>query len=332
MKKILFIFIVLTCSLAHGQEAQDSDTTSLTTPEGIGEYLSELLINRGDIDKSAFALNFNQMFPNEDFSKYEDSPANFILSILRGSQVMVSQNWNNLLFNMDSLYQNNDFKYAATYFINMHKEKYSCVAVLKKSMKYYSLQFELLNWKKANMYVISISDTLAEFDSVENLKNNFTNNVFEVSEKDLADEVKPENTLLKKYHFNNECNIKVQNKRIPPLNLITKSIIQDIKDNKKPGDLSYKEGIEKNILEEKWNDIIKLARKEGIKSLYSNDISLSNVQIEREDGYVSALNYRLKTNKQTYLFAFFLTLEDNNWEIIDISSIEKEPELTLNLN
>lgn len=335
MKKIIFIFIVFTYSLAYGQEGQNTDTTTLITPEGVGQYLSELLIERGDINKSTFALNFNEMLPNKDLSKFEDSPANIILSMLKGCQITVNQSWNNLLFNIDSLYIDNDFKYITTYFIKTHKEKYSCVAVLKKSLKYYSLKFDILNWKSKSMYVVSISDTLIQFENMENLKNNFTTNVFELNKNDLnfeVNKVKPENTILKKYQFNDKCNIKAEHKRIPSFNSTANNITQDIKDSRKLIDLSYKKEIEENKLEKKWNDIIKVAQKNGIQALDCNNTSLSNVQLEKEDYYIAMLDYKLRTNDQTYIFTFFLILEGNTWKIINISSIEKEPEFKLNFN
>ena len=144
-KHILFLsFLFFIYSSVYGQKELSTDTTQINTPEGIGQYLSELVINRCDIDKSSVALNLNKMLPNEDFSKYKDSPANFILSALISSQYLVTINWNKLLFNADNLLINSNSKYISTYFVQTNKDKYSCIAILKSASKFYSLKFDLL--------------------------------------------------------------------------------------------------------------------------------------------------------------------------------------------
>jgi len=49
--------------------------------DSIGKNVSELLIQRGIIEDSKYAIKIKNLFPDEDFSKFEDSPAELLLNI-----------------------------------------------------------------------------------------------------------------------------------------------------------------------------------------------------------------------------------------------------------
>ena len=94
MTRILISFFI---ALLVGNGTIVAQEKKTNTIEAIGKHLSELLINRGNISESQYAIDIERLFPDEDFSKYEDSPAEFIVAMLYGSQLLLPETWAELL-------------------------------------------------------------------------------------------------------------------------------------------------------------------------------------------------------------------------------------------
>src|SRR5690554_6278246 len=108
--KILFLWVILFVS--KGTLLAQENTTTI---EEIGKHLSELLISRGNIDESQYAIKIERLFPNEDFAEFEDSPAEFILSMMYGAELILPEIWSGLLLDRKSLNINENAKYFKTY-------------------------------------------------------------------------------------------------------------------------------------------------------------------------------------------------------------------------
>lgn len=71
MKRIYFIFLLLIFS-------QNLFSQTDSKIESVGKLTSELLINKQSNDTFKYALKIKSLYPDEDFSEFEDSPAEVI--------------------------------------------------------------------------------------------------------------------------------------------------------------------------------------------------------------------------------------------------------------
>jgi len=156
------------------------------TIEEIGKHLSELLINRMDINKSPLAINIDKLFPNEDFSEYKDSPAMFIVSMLYGSQQLLPQTWKELLLQADSLNVNKNAKYLKTYYIQKGTDNFTLTCVLKQSSKYYAFSSIVLGWEN-DKYVMRIFKKMKVYKNKKELKKNLFSIVIEENLEELKE-------------------------------------------------------------------------------------------------------------------------------------------------
>jgi len=178
--RILFLLIALFVNkeILFAQE-------SANTIEEIGKHLSELLINRGNIDESQYAIKIERLFPNEDFSDFEDSPAEFILSMMYGAELILPKVWAGLLLQADSLNINENAKYFKTYDNETGNDTFLLTSVLTQSSKYYAFSFIVLQWENSK-YVMRIYKKMKEYNNVEELEEN----VFSIAREEYLDEMK----------------------------------------------------------------------------------------------------------------------------------------------
>ncbi len=325
MKKFILLLSVFLYSFAYGEVNVKVDSTIIVTPEGIGQYLSALLINRGDIKESKAAININKLFPNEDFSKFEDSPANFILSILKGYEILLPQSWDRLLKNTDNLNLDNNTNYVKTFFSKT--DKYKCVAVLKNSTKFYTLTFEVLTWKKDSNYVLHVSDKLSEFNSIDKLLKDYLEKRF-----DIADEQTNANSERYSYLYNKNAFVKIKNKTIPSFNSFVDKLTHSIKEMQSYSELmSGQKNTHGKELENYWIDLISYIQKNNYSDLQCYNTTIDNISYKDTDVYTDVYNvfllYRFSSKNKTYTFSCFATLVDENWYLLDISHIEEEPKI-----
>ena len=80
MKRIYFIFLLLIISQ---NVFSQTDNKILN----IGKLTSELLINKQSIDTFKYAIKIKSLYPDEDFSKFDDSPAEVILEMLHYAEL-----------------------------------------------------------------------------------------------------------------------------------------------------------------------------------------------------------------------------------------------------
>lgn len=325
MKKFILLLSVFLYSFAYGENNLKVDSTTIVTPEGFGQYLSELLINRGDIKDSPIAVNINTLLPNKDFSKYEGSPANFILSILKEYQISLPQSWDRLLFCADKLNIDNKTNYVKTYFCKTHNDKYKCVAVLKHSTKFYALTFEVLTWKKDSNYVISVSDKLVEFNSIDKLVKDYSKRLYDLDTKKTN--VSPERNA---YQYNKNVCVKINDKSIPSFNSFVDKLTRAINENQSYNIfISGQKNTQGKELEKKWTNLVSYIKENGCSDLQCHKTSMNNVSLEDSNLCNVFLTYKFTSKDKTYTFTCFGTLVDENWYLLEISDFVEEPEFKL---
>lgn len=168
MIRILMFFFVAVFVVNPTLVAQEKERNTI---EEIGIHLSELLISRGNISESQYAIDIERLFPDEDFSKYEDSPAAFIVTMLYGSQLLLPEIWTELLIKADSLNVNKKAKYYKTYYNEGPKDSYTLTCVLKQTSKYYAFSAVVLGWED-DKYVMRIYKKMKEYKNIKELENN----------------------------------------------------------------------------------------------------------------------------------------------------------------
>ena len=187
MLKVL-VFFLIALFIGNGTLlAQKNETNAI---EKIGKHLSELLISRGDIEKSPFAINIERLFPDEDFSKFEDSPAEFILAMLYGAQLTLPKTWAGLLLQADSLGVNKNAKYLKTYYDQKNKDNFVLTCVLEQSSKYYAFSSVVLGWGK-DKYVMRIFKKMKVYNNKKELEKNIFSIVIEehLEELEMEDDI-----------------------------------------------------------------------------------------------------------------------------------------------
>jgi hypothetical protein len=168
MIRILSFFLI---SSFVGNGTMFAQKKRIDTIEKIGNHLSELLISRGSISESQYALNIERLFPDKDFSNYEDSPSEFILTMLYGSQLLLPETWAELLLQADSLKVDKKAKYLKTYYTQRAKDSFVLTCVLKQSSKYYAFSAIVLGWED-DRYVLRIYKKMKEYNKIKELEKN----------------------------------------------------------------------------------------------------------------------------------------------------------------
>jgi|SRR5690554_354463 len=164
MKKIYLIFLLLVFS--QNLFSQKDDRI-----ESIGKLTSELLINKKSIDNFKYAIKIKSLYPDEDFSKFEDSPAEVILAMLYGAELELPKIWNNLLKESNEFKIDENSVYINTYYYRMRKDSHIVSSVVKSDSKFYLFSYNLLEWDK-DIYISRFYKELKEFQNVEDIESN----------------------------------------------------------------------------------------------------------------------------------------------------------------
>ena len=180
--KVLTIFLIVLLIGSGILFAQKSKTNDI---EKIGKHLSELLISRGDINESPFAIKIKRLYPDEDFSKFEDSPAEFILAMLYGAELVLPETWAGLLSQADSLGVNKNAKYLKTYYDQKRSDNFLLTCVLKQSSKYYAFSAIVLGWED-DKYVMRLFKKMKEYTNKKELEEN----IFSIAIEEHLEELK----------------------------------------------------------------------------------------------------------------------------------------------
>ena len=141
MKKIYFIFLLFIFS-------QNLFSQNDNRIENIGKLTSELLINKNSIENFKYAIKLKSLYPDEDFSKFEDSPAEVILAMLYGAELELPNTWNNILQESNQFKIDNKSVYINTYYYKMSNDSYIVSSVIKSQDKFYLFSYNLLEWDK----------------------------------------------------------------------------------------------------------------------------------------------------------------------------------------
>lgn len=177
MKSIFLILLLLFNSILFSQA--DSRV------ESIGKNTSELLIQRGKIDQSKNALSLQNLYPNEDLSKFKDSPAEIILGILHHQELQLPIIWNDLIKQFDDLGIDKNSIYHNTYFYKTGVDTYIVTSVIKSESTYIIFSYNLLEWKK-DLYISRFYKELRKFDNIDDTEANLFIIIKEEIEKELG--------------------------------------------------------------------------------------------------------------------------------------------------
>lgn len=320
MSKILIVLLASLLFFKCNGNQKNVNTLVIETPEGIGNYLSEMLIRRGDIKNSEVVVDTKVLFPKQFFTDVKDGPANFIVAILTGYQYSLPKYWDNLLNNADKYTIDTNAQYVETYFMQMNEYKYACVAILKHKIKLYALSFEVLQWKDHDNYVLCVGDTLGVFDSVGTLLENFSKNLDPIENTETNAD-----TERSAYSYNRNVRVKIANKTIPLFDRSVEKLTQSIKMNRINGELiPGQNNTQGTGLEMKWKALVAFINNNDCVDIKCEDIMLHNLPYKDTKAYSVVLTYGLQSKGIKYVFSCILSLIDNNWSLSDILPVEEK--------
>lgn len=154
--------------------------------ENIGKATSQLLIKGENIDNFKYAINIKSLYPNEDFSKFEDSPADVILNMLHGAELELPKAWNELERESSEHKIDKTSKYIFTYNHKMGVDNYIATSVIESQSKYYVFSYNLLQWG-TDMYISRFYKKVIEFEAMEQIDSNPFVIIQEEMKKELND-------------------------------------------------------------------------------------------------------------------------------------------------
>lgn len=164
MKKMYFIFLLFIFS-------QNLFSQNDNRIENIGKLTSELLINKNSIENFKYAIKLKSLYPDEDFSKFEDSPAEVILGMLYAAELELPNTWNNILQESSQFKIDNKSVYLNTYYYKMRNDIYIVSSVIKSHDKFYLFSYNLLEWDKG-IFISRFYKELKEFQNIEDIELN----------------------------------------------------------------------------------------------------------------------------------------------------------------
>lgn len=162
--------------------------------EAIGSQFSELLIQQNNLDSFKYAIRIKNLFPDKDFSKFEDSPAEFIVAMLYGAEIELPRKWDSLLKLASENKIDNNAAYVVTYYYKIGVDNYIISSVIKSNYKYYVFSYNLLEWGN-EIYISRIYKELKEFENLDEIKTNpfiIIDNEIQEELKELDDLIIPE--------------------------------------------------------------------------------------------------------------------------------------------
>lgn len=323
MNKILILLLASLLFLNCKEINKKVDTAVIETPEGIGQYLSEMLISRGDIKNAEVAIDIKKLFSKQFFTDLEDGPARFIVASLKGYQNVLPEYWDNLLNNADKYSIDTNTRYVETYFVQTSDSKYACVAILKDNMKLYALSFEVLIWEDHNNYVLSVGDTLGVYDSLGTLLEIFSKNLLSTESMETKTD-----TGGRVYAHNRNVNVKITNKTIPSFDSSVEKLTQSIKMNQNNGEfMPGQNNTQGTVLEMQWKALAEFISNNSCKDITCEKALLHKLPYKDTKAYSVLLTYALQSKEITYDFSCVLSLFDNSWSLSDISPVEEKTKI-----
>ena len=163
MKRIYLIFLLIIAQTVFSQKDNRI--------ENIGEATSQLLIKGDDIDNFKYAIKIQSLYPNEDFSKFKDSPAEVILNMLHGAELELPKAWNEVVKESGEYKIDKTSKYVFTYSHKMGVDNYIATSVIESQSKYYAFSYNLLQWGE-DIYISRFYKKVIEFETVEQIDSN----------------------------------------------------------------------------------------------------------------------------------------------------------------
>lgn len=327
------VLLGLSWLILAGQNSLATNDSTVVTPEGIGKHLSGLLINRGNIKNSPLAININRLSPDEDFSRFEDSPAKFILEMLYGYQILLPRSWYKLLLQADSLGIDCKTEYLKTCFIQTHQEQFSLTPVLTASSKYYAFTFNVLTWD-GKYYILKVDNKLKEYAELEELEESLFEQEKELTDFEADDmfnsTVPTDSSGMEAYSYNQSYTVpEIEDVHIPSAQPFVDKLILAIEQLKDYGSdnifltadkLSehpelepvYKENVEK-----KWEELITLLKRKKSFSIKNSSLQLANFPYS----YHVMISCRIEFESKSYTLSCTATLIDEKWKLIDISPL-----------
>lgn len=239
MKKISSIFLVLVLSALSTLLAQDElESDYIITPEGVGEHLFNLLVNRQDLQQSPVALDVDKIYPKEKFPRDEEYPALFVIGILQGQQILSKQAWDLLLHQADSLGIDQTAEYVGTVFESERRDGFKANVILKKASTYYMFAFQTIELEKNSISVKSIDDKFYIANSKNEVTEYIGKNVNSSDDLDL-DTNNPFLIADEPYVYNKHKDISYRKTMLPTINALTEKLGKAIEDSLSIDKLDY---------------------------------------------------------------------------------------------
>lgn len=364
MKTFLFTVLLILPQILFSQvDSVAKDSAKIVTPEGTGKYLYNLLIDRANITETPFTIDVNKLFPDKDLSEFNDSPAEFILSLLHDYQLKLPQSWSKLLFNADSLQIDKDAKYLRTYFLQFTTDQFFLTSVLEAREKYYALSFRIMDWEDKR-FIASIDSELKSYETIEKLVYDkfISNSLFDY---ELGQTVL--DLYTEQYNYKQFRPYDVHDITIPSLDPFINKLTYYIEQSEEFDKLDifstasdlfkvFPELLDKNILNESpelnnidkdtitskkdsfqsfetehnkgckdiWEALIASIHENKYTNLHNSDISMNNILQAGVDVYNAILTYEFKVQDKTYKFLCSAILVDNEWKLLNTSLAEED--------
>lgn len=152
----------------------------------IGKNASELLIQRKSIENSKYALKIKKLFPKEDFEKFKDSPAEFILASLHDAELELPITWNELKFQAEKLKMGENAEYQTTYFRKMSVDNYTIACIIKSQSNYFIFNFNVLEWEK-DIYISRFYKEIRKYNTLQEAESNLSSIIENEINKEIKD-------------------------------------------------------------------------------------------------------------------------------------------------
>ncbi len=180
MKRIFLIFLLIITQKLFSQSNEKIENISRNT--------SELLLKKENIDNYKYAIKIKSLYPNEDFSKFKDSPAEAVLGMLHQSELELPKIWNELVKKIIEYKTDKTAKYFTTYYHKMGVDNYIVTSVIKTDSKYFAFSYNLLEWGK-DIYISRFYKEIKEFENIEEIEAN----PFTIIQEEMQNELNENN-------------------------------------------------------------------------------------------------------------------------------------------
>ena len=293
---------------------QNNSKTYVVTPEGIGQYLFESLLNRSDIRGSSIVLDI----VDTDFT---DSYFADVMAIAQKEELRLLKLWEELLHCADSLNIDGNSVLLKTYFMEMRENNYRCLVVLQNADKYYSFTFRVYD---EELKIMDIVPWLNESDNPNTLKEKY----IEETTSYTWDSFEP-NPNMKPYSHNKITDIKINTVSIPSLNAFIHKFSDSV-EKKNTNDSYFKN----DTIAGKWKVFMKWAQEYDSSLWTYKKVVFNNLLEDETDSqiarYAAYLKIEMESEEQFYsinlnLFSIGLNLGliDNEWKITEVFPVDE---------